>query len=253
MSPSISGASHEQVDTVIESSNVRVIQIELDVSAGELARLHAVLSADERARAERFSFALHRDRFVARRGSLRRILAKYTNRDPADLTFRTNRNGKPELLEGNRYPALRFNISSSGGIAFCAVTRRGAVGIDIERIRADIDADEIEHLASRFFSANEQALLAALAGSERFDAFFACWTLKEAFVKARGDGLSLPLDQFDVDPAAFPSALVRTAWAPEEARSWMVRPIVAPAGHAAALATIHLSESSRNAAAAITS
>lgn len=199
------------------------------------AWLEGTLSSDERARAERFRFPGDRRRFVRRRGALRMLLGSTLGTDPAAVMIQTEANGRPVLApeHGN---ALRFNPSSSGDVAVCATSADCAVGVDVERVRSDFDLDD---LARRFFSAGEFAQLRSRSPSAHVEAFFSCWTLKEAFVKARGDGLRLPLDQFDVDVESRTttgSALLATRWDPSEASSWCLRPLDAPEGHTAAVA-----------------
>lgn len=214
------------------------------------AELEACLTRDERARADRFHFPRDRQRFVRRRGALRYLLSDHLGAGPAAIVLTTGPNGRPELHPGHGRD-LRFNQSSSGDTAVYAFATGIDVGIDVERHRDDIDIDA---LAVRFFSPREVAALDAESpGSPRSAAFFACWTMKEAFVKARGDGLSLPLDGFDVDfrpgaptgtgsatglatASATPSALLATRWDADEATRWCLRPLPAPAGCSAALA-----------------
>lgn len=148
----------------------------------------AILSAEERARADRF---LHSRDAVAYRAAhvrLRHILGGYVGCDPVSLAFAIEANGKPTLPGG---PS--FNLSHSGGWAALAVTPTARLGVDIEAHRT-VEAE----VAQRFFSRSEQHDLAGVDGDDWRAAFFRCWTRKEAFVKAVGDGLSLPLDSFDV-------------------------------------------------------
>jgi 4'-phosphopantetheinyl transferase len=198
-------------------------------------QLEATLSYEERTRADRFHFSRDRQRFVRRRGALRNLLGSALGAQPAAVMLHTDANGRPRLApeQGSR---LRFNQSSSGDVAVCATTTDCDVGVDVEQLRDDFDVDD---LARRFFSASEVTQLQSRKGPARTAAFFSCWTSKEAFVKARGDGLRLPLDQFDIDlhlPTATASSLVATRWEPSEVTSWCVRPLSAPAGYVAAVA-----------------
>ena len=146
-----------------------------------------LLSEDERARALRFHFPLHRHRFVAARSALRRILAAYLDLPPAELRFHYSPHGKPYL----EHHWLRFNLAHSEDLALCAVARAREIGVDIERIRP---RPTQERIPERFFSPSEAAQLRALPP----EAFFHYWTAKEAYLKARGEGLAIPLDSFDV-------------------------------------------------------
>jgi 4'-phosphopantetheinyl transferase len=153
-----------------------------------------LLSPDEKERAARFRFQEHRRRFVIARGLLRQVLAAYADVQPQALTFTYSEMGKPELstLHGS---SVGFNVSHSGDIAAFGFALGRRIGVDVECIRHDVDVDEIPR---RFFSQLEQQTLAALEGREKIQGFFNCWTRKEAYVKAVGSGLSLPLRDFDV-------------------------------------------------------
>jgi len=164
-------------------------RLDLDAAHGEAATV--VLSEEERARAARFHFESDRHRFIAARAALRRILAAYLDRAPADLVFSLGRHGKPALEN----LGLEFNLSHSGGCGLLAVTRGRRVGVDLERVRSEFAGEDI---ARRFFASAEVEALAATKPDEYVTAFFRCWTRKEAYVKARGDGLSLALDRFEV-------------------------------------------------------
>jgi 4'-phosphopantetheinyl transferase len=151
-----------------------------------------LLSEDERVRGERFLRVVDRRRHVFGRAGLRLVLAGYLNRPAQTIRFSYNAWGKPGLiLEDGE--SLQFNLSHSAGEAVLAVSPDAEMGVDIEEVRA-IEEDVARH----FFSAAEYAELAALPVHERANAFYRCWTRKEAFVKAHGAGLSVPLDSFDV-------------------------------------------------------
>jgi 4'-phosphopantetheinyl transferase len=205
----------------------------LDVAVQQLQSLKHCLSRDELTRAERFHFDKDRDRFIVARGVLRRILSVYCMTEPNQLCFHHNIHGKPALDPQCDGGSLRFNLSHSDGVALYAITRGREVGIDIERIRTDFDGEEI---AERFFSAREVAMLRALPPDTQKQAFFACWTRKEAYVKARGDGLSLPLNQFDVSVAPEePAALLDTKGDPQEVSCWSLKELAPGPGYVAAL------------------
>lgn len=167
-------------------------------SVGEGAWLDAcrsMMSAAERQRHERFAFDRHRRRFLISRGLLRTVLSRYADVEPAALQFVENEHGRPELARASILSPVRFNFSHTDGLLACAVALDREVGIDVEYLeRHTADAD----VARRYFSPQEVADLQALPPSERRHAFFDYWTLKEAYVKARGMGLSIPLDQFTI-------------------------------------------------------
>lgn len=196
----------------------------MDIDAVRLDRLNATLSPEERERAARFHFPLHRQHFIACRGMLREILSGYLEMAPAEVRFSYNSYGKP-ATEGS---TVRFNVSHSGGWALFAVTEAREVGIDIERIDPRAAQDQIPE---RFFSPWEVAQLRSLPATQQTDAFFRCWTRKEAYIKARGLGLSLPLNSFDVTLApGEPAALLRGGG------NYALEELPAPPGFAAAVA-----------------
>ncbi len=172
---------------------VHVWRAALDVEPGRAERLAALLSPDERERAGRFRFARHRSDFIAARAFLRLLLGRYTGRAPSGLQFEYNRHGKPRLA-GADVP-LRFNLSHARGLALYAVALGRETGVDVEHVERDLDA---EGVAARFLPPGDRALLAALSGEEREKAFLACWTRREALLKARGEGLAA-LDAEDAE------------------------------------------------------
>ena len=199
-----------------------------------MQRLWYTLAADERQRAERYIFQKDRTHFVVARGLLRVLLGCYLRQEPLHLRFIYGPHGKPALATDTGGVALRFNVSHSHGLALYAITRGREVGVDAERIRPAVVQEKV---AERFFSPREVAVLRALPTPLQARAFFACWTRKEAYIKATGDGLTLPLDQFDVSLApGEPAALLRTAWDPKEAAHWALQDLAPAPGYRAAVA-----------------
>lgn len=209
--------------------DVHVWRIALDQEAATLATLRRLLSADERARADRFYSAKHRDHFTVGRGQLRTILGHYLQRDPAALEFIYRGNGKPALAD----EALRFNLAHSHGLAVLAVTRGREVGIDVERVRSTVGGPE---LAERYFSAREVAALASVPEELKQKAFFHGWTRKEAYIKAVGKGLALALDSFDVSliPGE-PAVLLEVRGVEGEAERWTMAEVPVPEEYVAAV------------------
>jgi 4'-phosphopantetheinyl transferase len=187
-----------------EDGEVQVWQASLEAPAPRVAALFALLSEDERARAESFQFDHHRRRFVVARATLRRLLSGYTGTPADDLVFAYGPQGKPALAGGR---PLQFNVSHSDELAVYAITCGREVGVDVERLREVAGA---ERIAERFFSAPEREELRALAPAQRTEGFFTCWTRKEAYVKARGDGLAHPLDAFAVSATPGSPAWLRS-------------------------------------------
>lgn len=217
-----------------EDADVHVLSASLDVPVDLRRPLWASLSPDERARAERFRFAVHRDRFVVARALLREILGVFLGVAPGRLAFDYGARGKPSLARPFAAEDLRFNLSHADGLALYAITRGREVGVDVEPVRPLPDA---ERIAARFFSAREQAALRSLAAPERAEAFFACWTRKEAFLKATGDGLSRPLDAFDVSVLpGLPARLERVEGEPHEAGRWSLAEVRPDLGYMGAVA-----------------
>jgi 4'-phosphopantetheinyl transferase len=204
-------------------------------------RLRLTLSEDERERAARFHFERDRIRFMVARGALRSILGRYLNTAPGDLPFSYGTHGKPSLSPefaaaslGSAAGGLEFNISHSHTLALIAVARGRALGVDIERLRADAAERQI---AERFFSEQEVSALCALPEAQQPRAFFDCWTRKEAYIKARGEGLSFPLAEFDVSlqPGA-PAALLCVRGDARESGRWSLCALDVEPGYAAAMA-----------------
>ena len=219
---------------ILPSNAVHVWRASLHVSASYLCIFENTLTADERVRAERFYFQEHREHFIAGRGLLRNILSRYLGREPEQLRFCYNSYGKPALTEESGAAGLRFNLSHSHDMALYAVTHDREIGIDIEHFRPDVEA---EKLAERFFSPREAAVLRALPEDLRKEGFFNCWTRKEAYIKAGGKGMSIPLSAFDVSlTPGEPAALLRSQNPPQETSRWSLQALDPAPGYAAALA-----------------
>jgi 4'-phosphopantetheinyl transferase len=218
----------------VAEDEVHVWRARVDGPPHVLQTLRAVLSPDEHEKADRFHFDIDRRRFGTGRGTLRMLLAQCLGTTPAMLQFATSAFGKPHLAGDFAGAPLQFNVSHSGDIVLIVLALRRALGIDVEHMRPDIEAVGI---AERFFSATERRALATLDPTQQRDAFYACWTRKEAYIKATGDGLSLPLDQFDVTllPGE-PAQLVATRPDPAEAGRWTLMGLDVGDGYKAALA-----------------
>lgn len=210
---------------------VHVWRASLVPGVEKLAAFWYNLNTAERQRAERFLLQKHRDRFIASRSILREILSQYVNIPPEQIRFRYTAHGKPYF---DFATDIFFNASDSNDLALYAITLNREVGIDIEFIRENFAGEEI---AERFFSANEVAALQKLPSEQREEAFFNCWTRKEAFIKAIGEGLSYGLDQFDVSLAPNqPAQLLQVRGSVAEAQRWSLQSLEPAPGYAAALA-----------------
>ena len=218
----------------LPDNEVHVWRAGLELEPADYNQLEKVLSSDEQARALRFRFVRDRHHFIAGRAILRQILATYLDRQPSQLQFCYGPYGKPSLVTGSEPRGLSFNLSHSHGLALYAVTRQREIGIDLEQLRSDFPCEQV---ADRFFSSREISKLRSMADSMRHEAFFNCWTRKEAYIKARGDGLGFPLERFDVSLAPEePAALLNTEDDPQEALRWSLAQLAPVAGYAAALA-----------------
>jgi 4'-phosphopantetheinyl transferase len=218
---------------MLPEDEVQLWRADLEAISADEAHWQGVLSSDELRRASRFHFSRDRQCFVAARALLRTILAGYLQTDAKSVTFSYSKKEKPFLGSAHGNTGVTFNVSHSSGIALLAFTRRREIGVDVERVRTDSDREAI---ARRFFSINEQNQLAALPEEQRADAFFRCWTRKEAYIKATGDGLSLPLNQFDVSlDVDKTNVLLATRPDSGEAGHWLLREVPAGPGYMAAL------------------
>src|SRR5260370_17177542 len=207
----------------------------LEKSRATIQQLRKLLSLDEQARSDRFHLERDRQHFVVARGCLRTLLARYLEIAPTKIQFSYGPHGKPRLATSTSLARrLNFNLAHSGGFALYAFTQVGEIGVDLEHVRPELTGDDI---ARRFFSSNEVARLSQLPVGERHESFYNCWTRKEAFIKAKGIGLSLALDQFDVTLAPTePTVLLRTRWDETEASRWSLEVIDAGPGYVAAVA-----------------
>ena len=205
------------------------------MEVARLRRLEQNLSADEKERASRFRFSRDRDRFIGARGLLREILALYLDASPERLSFGYSAHGKP-FLAGADHNSLRFNVSHSLDAMLLAIARMREVGVDVEGVRnCGFATEEISELV---LSGPELASLARLSGEERYLTFLRFWTLKEAYIKADGRGVSLPLKRTDVSAAGGRVAVLDEAtgeW--RTCPRWKLRTLPAAPGYAAALAT----------------
>ena len=208
---------------------VHVWKISLNLPGDALSYLKTTLSKEEEKRANRFHFSKDHDSFIITRGSLRILLAKYLNASAEKISFVYNEYGKPFLKDFR----FRFNVSHSHGLGLIAFDSRYHLGVDIEWKRPGFASAKI---GKRFFSAGEIAELQSLKHEQIHDGFFNCWTRKEAYIKALGKGLQIPLSKFQVSLAPGRAAqLLHTEHDPRQKDLWKLFAINAPVDYAAAL------------------
>jgi 4'-phosphopantetheinyl transferase len=200
----------------LDGREVHLWVLQLEAGENNFERARSWLFPDETARAERFRFERHRRAYILGRAALRALLGSYLGIAPADVRFLYGPQGKPALAD--RTSSLRFNASNSGQLAACAFTRGCEIGVDVEQHRAVRD---LEHIAHRFFSGEEAAEVTQLPDTEKDTGFFNCWTRKEAYIKAMGGGLSIPLDSFRVTLRPGVTArMVTLGGSADAARGW---------------------------------
>jgi len=215
----------------LSQQEVHIWSIWLTGSEATLSSYRSGLSLDERHRAERFSFAKLTRSFTLSRGGLRILLAHYLGCEPKEIEFTYRAKGKPALR--NRSP-ICFNASHSGQMALYGFTLGCELGVDVEEIRS---LNAAESIAARFFSAQEVSELLSQHPKERGTAFFRCWTRKEAFIKAIGDGFAIPLNCFQVTLLPkFPARFVHIADKVGTASDWTLHHLEPAAGYVGAVA-----------------
>jgi len=215
----------------LTAEEVDVWRVSLDQRPSTIQACLEILSPHERVRAGRYHFLRDFEHFVVARGVLRNIISRYANVLPHEIQFLYGEYGKPRLRSSGT--PLCFNLSHAKGLALYAFSQAQAIGVDIEYAQENFSSDEI---ARRFFSSNEVASLRALPSELRTVAFFNCWTRKEAYIKARGEGLSHPLDRFTVSIIPGQPARLLMADDPAEPSRWTLMDLSAGTGYVASLA-----------------
>lgn len=220
-------------DLSLAENEVHVWRVDLEVPVQDIEPPQGVLTDEEIERARKFYFEKDRHHWTVAHIALRRLLGQYLHVHPHSLRFTTNEYGKPAIAYPSAGTRLHFNISHSGGLALCAFAYDRHIGVDVEYMRASIEYNE---LATYSFSAHECATLQALPAASQEEAFFLCWSRKEAYIKARGKGLSLPLDQFDVSliPSE-PAALLDSREDPQATKHWSLHALLPGERYAGAL------------------
>lgn len=214
---------------------MEIVMSRLNSDAESIGELHGCLSDEERQRASRFVFDLDRRRFIVARARLRQLLAARLDLQPGSIELRYGARGKPALAQRGTAPDLRFNVSHAGDIAVYAFSIGREIGIDVEPVRAMECADEI---TATFFSKREREMYFSLDPRDRAEGFFNCWTRKEAFIKALGDGFYHALDRFDVSLApGEPARILRVDGTPGNDCGWRLDSFCPAPGCVAAVVT----------------
>jgi len=215
---------------ILEANQVDIWRLSLDLMPDSVKSDLSSLSADEVERSASFKFDKDKHSYIVSHMLMRNVLSRYVKIEPAEIVFETNPHGKPFIKDSG----LDFNISHSGEWVLLAATSSGKIGIDIERIRQGISSHVI---ARQYFSPGEIKELQALPVEEdRVAAFFVGWSRKEAYIKAHGLGLALPLESFDVSFSENPPLLRATRPDAEEAKKWALRSVEVDPAYKAAVA-----------------
>ncbi len=216
----------------LTARDVHVLAVRLDLADWRGHLGPEVLSEDERQRAERLRFERERRRFVVCRAALRTILGSYLERPPSELSFRTGAHGKPRLAPGEDIAPIHFNVSHSDELALVAVSRERELGVDIERVRP---LDGMEDIVARHFGPAEQQAFGRLAPAARQSMFYRHWTLKEAYLKAAGVGMSREPADIDVSGAGDHPLWLPDLFGKNDEHGWHARTLDPGPEYAAAL------------------
>jgi 4'-phosphopantetheinyl transferase len=211
-----------------------------------IARYEAMMAPEERARQARFVFARHRHEYLVTRALVRTVLSRYANVAPAGWRFRANEYGRPEIdmPASAGVPPLRFNLSNTDGMVVCGVTLDREIGVDVEPLDRPVPLE----VADRYFAPSEVAELRAQPAAAQPRRFLDYWTLKESYIKARGMGLSIPLDQFALTIDAAVIRITFTREIADDPARWRFAQ-VAPAGRHLVAVAVEVRASDRAAAA----
>ena len=215
-------------------AEVHLWVVPLVISAEESSYFKSILSLDEQERAGRFRKSRDARRYVAARGSLRSLLGAYLAIEPDRLQFAYDAFGKPRVAGEETLTSMRFSVSHSDDLALFGFARGHKNGVDVERIRRDID---VEDLAARYFSPNEFKKLRSLPADQQREAFYCGWTRKEAYLKGRGEGLSFPLDRVEVNlTPGEPAMILKASGDRDVSRRWIVQHLSPAPGYIGAAA-----------------
>ncbi len=219
----------------LEAGDLHIWRVWLDQQPpANLTRLRQLLSSDEQKRADRFYFPHHRERYTVARGTLRLLLGRYLDRPPESLTFSYGSQGKPTLTAVSTPERLEFNVAHSENVALIGFIWGRPIGVDVEHIRS---LKDMKQMAARFFSEIEYQSWLTIPAEQQDEAFFNCWTRKEAYIKVIGEGLSHPLNRFVVTlKPGEPGQLLTVDDSASAAKNWQMQALHPTADFAAAVA-----------------
>jgi 4'-phosphopantetheinyl transferase len=228
------GSSELPPDYALAPGDVHVWVTHINRPPNDIHRANAYLSSEERDKAQRFHFSADAERHIIGRALARRLVGHLLEVQPTALHFREDTFGKPQIVDAQNSRGLRFNISHSGDLVLVALTLGREVGVDVEQIDPTV---ELEEIAAHMFCPGERDDLMSLPPDQKLRGFFRCWCRKEAFIKASGKGLAMPLDQFDVAlRRAEPVVVAAPRADATEQKQWTVRDLDVGPSHAAAVA-----------------
>lgn len=215
----------------ISDNEIHIYQSYINKPPSETDNFRNILSQDELQKADRYKFDSDRNNYITCRAILRNILSQYTDFSPEDINFSYTDKGKPYLKNNE----INFNVAHSNNYAVYALIKEKEVGIDLEFLREIPDALKI---ASRYFSSSEITDLKKISDAKLDRAFLNCWTRKEAFIKATGDGLSYPLSDFSVSLDSDLPEILLIKKKPNEIKKWSLYDVEVEAGYISSLAVM---------------
>ncbi|MGI9549671.1 MAG: 4'-phosphopantetheinyl transferase family protein [Aurantibacter sp.] len=230
MALSLKDHIEEQMHTDLPSNTIHVWTKNFGAVQHETERLIHLLNDHEKIRANKFKFPKDRQRFIVSRAVLKVLLGRYLDENPQEIEFEYGAYGKPEVKVPS---SVNFNISHAGNMVVLGFVKNYTIGVDVEIVKNDFDVVE---LAENFFSQDEIRALSNTNENERFRAFYRCWTRKESFIKAVGQGLSYPLDSFAVSLDDDHSAeFLKINGIPDPQKNWRLHSFIPADGYIAAL------------------
>jgi 4'-phosphopantetheinyl transferase len=218
----------------LHQSEVHLWSVSFDTPSEKLGYFRSTLSADEKERVDRFLKIEDHELYTITRGALRSLLGAYLAIEPSEVEFAYDALGKPSLVGMGAQAALNFSVSHSGAQALLGFTRGRRIGVDLERVSADADVLE---LAERYFSSNEFETLRSLTAEMQHEAFYCGWTRKEAYLKARGEGIFFGLERVEVSLVPGERAIIKkVSDDPNVSENWILEHLLPAPNYIGAVA-----------------